>query len=75
LRPSLLEDILGAAPEQAKNHVRDLMQAGAYSGYNNFYARCRKPGEIIEAACWAHGRRKFFELAELQKGAGCDRKR
>lgn len=24
-------------------------------------------GRIIEAACWAHGRRKFFELAELQK--------
>ena len=27
----------------------------------------RKPGLIVEAACWAHGRRKFFELAELQK--------
>jgi transposase len=44
-----------------------LMQADAYSGYNNLYAKSRKPGEIIEAACWAHGRRKFFELAELQK--------
>ena len=28
----------------------------------------RKPGPITEvAACWAHGRRKFFELADLQK--------
>jgi len=27
----------------------------------------RKSGPIIEAACWAHGRRKFYELAELQK--------
>ncbi len=26
-----------------------------------------RPGLIVEAACWAHGRRKFFELAELQK--------
>ena len=26
----------------------------------------RKPGPITEAACWAHGRRKFFELAELR---------
>jgi len=22
---------------------------------------------IIEAACWAHGRRKFFDLARLSK--------
>ena len=44
-----------------------LMQADAYSGYNRLYAKGRKPGEIIEAACWAHGRRKFFELADLQK--------
>ena len=35
----------------------------------------RKPGEIIEAACWAHGRRKFFELAELQKAPVADRGR
>ena len=24
----------------------------------------RRPGPIIEAACWSHGRRNFFELAE-----------
>ncbi|MGY4499414.1 hypothetical protein ACVWYH_003345 [Bradyrhizobium sp. GM24.11] len=27
----------------------------------------RKGGPIIEAACWAHGRRKFFDLARLSK--------
>ena len=27
----------------------------------------RKPGPIVEAACWAHGRRKFFDLARLSK--------
>ena len=43
------------------------MQADAYAGFNGLYAAGRKPGPIIEAACWAHGRRKFFELAELQK--------
>ena len=26
-----------------------------------------RAGLIVEAACWAHGRRKFFELADLQK--------
>ena len=30
-------------------------------------AEGRKLGPIFEAACWAHGRRKFFELADLQK--------
>ena len=43
------------------------MQADAYSGYNGLYVDGRQPGMIIEAACWAHGRRKFFELAKLQK--------
>ena len=43
------------------------MQADAYSGYNGLYVDGRKPGPIVEVACWAHGRRKFFELAELQK--------
>ena len=31
------------------------------------YVEGRLPGMIYEAACWAHGRRKFFELADLQK--------
>ena len=31
------------------------------------YEANRKPGPIIEAACWAHGRRKFFDLARLNK--------
>ena len=54
-------------PEQHLSDYQGIMQADAYSGYNGLYAKGRKPGEIIEAACWAHGRRKFFELAELQK--------
>lgn len=54
-------------PEKHLAGYSGLMQADAYSGYNGLYAAGRKPGLIIEAACWAHGRRKFFELAELQK--------
>ena len=27
----------------------------------------RQPGPIIEAACWAHSRPKFFDLARLRK--------
>ena len=29
------------------------------------YAADRRPGPITEASCWAHGRRKFFELADV----------
>ena len=28
----------------------------------------RLPGPVIEAACWAHSRRKFFELADIAAG-------
>jgi transposase len=54
-------------PERHLATYSGLMQADAYSGYNNLYVKGRRPGEILEAACWAHGWRKFFELAELQK--------
>ncbi len=54
-------------PEQHLARYSGIMQADAYSGYNGLYVAGRTPGLIIEAACWAHGRRKFFELANLQK--------
>jgi transposase len=66
----------GEHPERHLATYSGLMQADAYSGYNGLYAWPRRlpsgepaaeAGRIIEAACWAHGRRKFFELAELQK--------
>ena len=44
-----------------------IVQADAYSGFNGLFVEGRKPGPIIEAACWAHSRRKFFELARLRK--------
>ncbi len=44
-----------------------LMQADAYAGFDRLYEAGRKPGPIVEAACWAHARRKFFDLARLNK--------
>ncbi|MGY3233201.1 hypothetical protein ACVMAJ_000091 [Bradyrhizobium sp. USDA 4448] len=38
-----------------------------YAGFGRLYETNRKGGPIIEAACWAHGRRKFFDLARLTK--------
>jgi transposase len=40
------------------------MQADAFDGYNQLYKAQRKPAPILEAACWSHGRRKFFDLAK-----------
>ena len=33
------------------------LQADAYGGYDGIYHK----GEVIEVACWAHARRKFFD--------------
>jgi transposase len=57
----------GEHPERHLAGYAGLMQADAYAGFNRLYEANRKGGPIIEAACWAHGRRKFFDLARLSK--------
>jgi transposase len=46
-----------------------LLQADAYGGYTQLYEAERKPGIILEAACWAHARRPFFALADIEASA------
>jgi transposase len=46
-----------------------LLQADAYGGYTQLYEADRKPGLILEAACWAHARRPFFALADIEASA------
>jgi transposase len=60
-------DRTGKHPEEHLASWRGLMQADAYAGFNRLYEAGRKPGPIVEAACWAHARRKFFDLARLTK--------
>jgi transposase len=57
----------GEHPEQHLASYAGLMQADAYAGFNRLYEANRKPGSIVEAACWAHARRKFFDLAQINK--------
>jgi transposase len=59
----------GEHPEQHLVGFAGLMQADAYAGFNRLYAAERKPAPIIEAACWAHARRKFFDLARIASEA------
>jgi len=42
-----------------------ILQADAYSGYNELYDPSRPGGPITAALCWAHARRQFFELADI----------
>ena len=46
-----------------------ILQADAYSGYNELYDASRTQGPITPALCWAHARRQFFELADIAANA------
>jgi transposase len=56
-------------PEQHLRGYCGILQADAYAGFNALYAADRKPGPITEAGCWAHARRKLFELADIASKA------
>jgi hypothetical protein len=47
--------------EHPQKHLQDftgILQADGYSGYTKIY----ESGRVLEAACWAHFRRKFVDL-------------
>jgi transposase len=60
-------DRTGAHPKRHLTHWQGVLQADAYAGFNDLADERRLPGPIQLAGCWAHARRKFFELAELGK--------
>jgi transposase len=56
-------DRKGDHPQQ---HLRDfsgILQADGYAGFNRIY----ESGRVQEAACWAHVRRKFFDLQQAHE--------
>src|SRR4051794_6142706 len=59
----------GEHPARHLASYSGILQADAYGGYNKLYQADRKPGSIVEAACWAHARRPFFVLADLAANA------
>jgi len=45
-----------------------FLQADGYAGFEGLYNPARtKPGPIVEVACWAHCRRKFYDVWEATK--------
>ncbi len=57
----------GVHPQTFLAGYAGIMQADAYSGFGRLYDEGRAPGPIFEAACWAHGRRKLYEIADLKR--------
>ena len=58
--------------EHPQAHLADyagIFQADAFGGYNKLYEADRKPGPIVEAACWVHARRPFFVMADVAANA------
>jgi hypothetical protein len=53
-------DRRGEHPEQHLGKFRGTLQADAYAGFHQLY----ESGRIQEAACWAHVRRKFYDLQQ-----------
>lgn len=58
------EDRKGARPA---SHLKSynftgILHADAYSGYDKLYEDRGDESLITEAACWAHARRKFYEI-------------
>ena len=51
----------GSCRSPAENHLAGfsgVLQADAYAGFNELY----RNGQITEAACWAHARRKIHDV-------------
>lgn len=61
-------DRTGEHPAQHMTSFTGFLQADGYAGYDALYDPARtKPGRIIEVACWAHCRRKLFDVWESKK--------
>lgn len=54
----------GEHPRRHLSRFRGVLQADAYSGFDRLYevAKPGEPSRVREAACWAHARRKFYEI-------------
>jgi transposase len=61
--------LTGEHPQRHLQPWAGVLQADAYGGFGALYEADRPPRPVTEALCWAHGRRKFFELADLAANA------
>ncbi|HLY89369.1 MAG TPA: IS66 family transposase, partial [Acetobacteraceae bacterium] len=63
-------DRKGERPHEHLTDFTGFLQADAYAGYEALYDSGRTvPGPIVEVGCWAHCRRKYFDVWEATKSA------
>ena len=63
-------DRKGERPSEHLRGFTGFFQADAYAGYEALYDPGRTvPGPIVEVGCWAHCRRKYFDVWETTKSA------
>ena len=63
-------DRKGLHPEEHLKDYIGVMHADAYAGYNNLYIGSKnEDANITEAGCWAHMRRKFYEVTVASNNA------
>src|SRR5690606_2092934 len=53
-------------PTRWLKDFRGYLQADAFGGYDGIYARSGG-GEVVEVACWAHTRRKFYDARQSDR--------
>ncbi len=53
-------DRKGEHPQRHLKSFKGVLQADAYGGWGKLY----ETGRVVEAACWAHARRGFWDLHE-----------
>jgi transposase len=58
-------DRKGIHPQTHLANFKGVLQADAYAGFNALFV----DGTVQEAACWAHARRKFYDLHEARPSA------
>jgi hypothetical protein len=62
-------DRKGEHPQRHLAGYAGLFQADAFDGYRPLYLPERSPGPILEVGCWAHARRPFFAMADIEENA------
>jgi transposase len=55
-------DRKGEHPRRHLQHYRGILQADGYAGFDKLYNEADPDHPIREAACWAHVRRKFYDI-------------
>ena len=63
-------DRRGERPREHLKRFTGFLHADGYGGFEALYGSGRtSPGPITEVACWAHCRRKYFDVWEATKSA------